>query len=578
MKQMLLRGLLLLLCGLLLLPALAGCRGGQSDPEHTEGGSGAGSDTAPAESLPPEEPDNPDEILIAENGVVNYRVIYPDDGGSLFYDFANSIAETIQNQVNASARVQKESVSQIAQDQPAIYVGSTEALRETGLDENLGYGDYRIAALDGDIYIAAYSYAALDEAVEHFNRRIRNGLDGGSIYLRNYAREETVSEELNGIPLISGELTAWGYTVGEEGSCEVVAANAAKTDFESYLASLAALSYTEAARRSTDTGEYATYVGQEQALYISLCGGELRVAREPVATAFLPPVGEQNFERRCDTVGYLMGVYGGGPFENGMSLFFLLADGTFLIYDGGHNESDADQLYRTLSEVAGENGLDGIRISAWIITHIHSDHVGMFPSFLRKYGGRVRLDTVFLNRTSAEQGSAAADMAAAEQTVVDAVQTYSTSTAIRRLQTGQEFWLADMRVEVLYTAADLRQGSLSDYNDACTVTRLTVNGKTVLITGDAAAGAWGTMVGRYGAALKSDILQVPHHGAAPGGTVEAYDLIDPDVLLWPAGDTLYAALLASMNPGPCQHLVNMVSAENIHIAGVLGRVTPFRFD
>ena len=118
----------------------------------------------------------------------------------------------------------------------------------------------------------------------------------------------------------------------------------------------------------------------------------------------------------------------------------------------------------------------------------------------------------------------------------------------------------------------------SDYNDASTVTRLTINGKTVLMTGDAAAGTWGTLVERCGAALKSDILQVPHHGAAPGGTVEAYDLIDPDVLLWTAGDNLYAALLESMNPGPCQHLVNMVSAENIHIAGVLGRVTPFRFD
>ena len=82
---------------------------------------------------------------------------------------------------------------------------------------------------------------------------------------------------------------------------------------------------------------------------------------------------------------------------------------------------------------------------------------------------------------------------------------------------------------------------------------------------------------QVGAALKSDILQVPHHGAAPGGSVEAYDLIDPDVLLWPAGDQLYADLLAEMNPGPCGHLVSMVSPENIHIAGVLGRVTPIYF-
>ena len=145
------------------------------------------------------------------------------------------------------------------------------------------------------------------------------------------------------------------------------------------------------------------------------------------------------------------------------------------------------------------------------------------------------------------------------------------------MHTGQELVLGDMTVEVLYTPADLRQGDLNDYNDASLVMRLSVNGKTLLMTGDAATATWKLLASKYGSFLKSDYLQVPHHGAAGGGTVAAYDLIDPDVLYWPAGENLYNALLSSMNPTICRHLIGMVSPDNIHLAGINGTVTSFKF-
>ena len=113
--------------------------------------------------------------------------------------------------------------------------------------------------------------------------------------------------------------------------------------------------------------------------------------------------------------------------------------------------------------------------------------------------------------------------------MVQSVNTYSPNTKIARLQTGQEFWLADVRIEVLYTLADLKQGTFTDYNDASSVMRLEINGKTVLMTGDAATATWNLLVKRCGSYLKSDYLQVPHHGAAGGGTIAAYDLIQPEI-------------------------------------------------
>lgn len=60
-------------------------------------------------------------------------------------------------------------------------------------------------------------------------------------------------------------------------------------------------------------------------------------------------------------------------------------------------------------------------------------------------------------------------------------------------------------------------------------------------------------------------------------TAAAYDLIDPDELFWPAGNKLYADLLATMNPAVCRHLTGMVKPECIHIAGINGELTEFRF-
>lgn len=80
---------------------------------------------------------------------------------------------------------------------------------------------------------------------------------------------------------------------------------------------------------------------------------------------------------------------------------------------------------------------------------------------------------------------------------------------------------------------------------------------------------------RYGAALKSDYLQVPHHGVQPGGTVAAYDLIAPEYLIWPAGKSLYDSNLVQTEES--RHLIQMVGEENIYLAGSIGTMTEISF-
>ncbi|MBQ9545623.1 MAG: hypothetical protein IJV00_10910, partial [Clostridia bacterium] len=90
--------------------------------------------------------------------------------------------------------------------------------------------------------------------------------------------------------------------------------------------------------------------------------------------------------------------------------------------------------------------------------------------------------------------------------------------------------------EILYTAEDLPiidGGKGNNLNDTSLVFRVRAEGQTVLFLGDVQDVGDGVMISKYGKDLKSDVVQVAHHGY-PASTAEFYDLVDPEILLWPA--------------------------------------------
>ena len=97
-------------------------------------------------------------------------------------------------------------------------------------------------------------------------------------------------------------------------------------------------------------------------------------------------------------------------------------------------------------------------------------------TFFSVYASKVTIERVMLNRTHVSLGTGVSE--SMEKNVVKTVNTYSEDTEIVRLHSGQEFYLADVKVEVLYTVEDLAPGTSDDYNNTSTITRLTIDGKT----------------------------------------------------------------------------------------------------
>ncbi|MBO5379077.1 MAG: MBL fold metallo-hydrolase [Clostridia bacterium] len=227
----------------------------------------------------------------------------------------------------------------------------------------------------------------------------------------------------------------------------------------------------------------------------------------------------------------------------GMSYVIELSDGTFFIIDGGWcdtNEKEADKLYDTLAALAGERD---IVIAGWIFTHCHGDHIGTFNLFVEKYHDSVTIKQLLYNFPSDEDISNSGSsymLDSSKQRYGNfkyVISTYLGDTEYVKLHSGYKFYYADAEIEILQTLEDLYPQTVAnyDFNSSSTIFTVKIAGQKMLFTGDVSDVGASRLNRVYGASLKSDFLQVAHHGLNNGGTMKTLYLnVDPTYVLYPA--------------------------------------------
>ena len=232
--------------------------------------------------------------------------------------------------------------------------------------------------------------------------------------------------------------------------------------------------------------------------------------------------------------------------QEGMSYIIHLSDGTFLIVDGGWsdtNEKEADKLYSQLVALAGEG--NDIVIAGWIFTHCHGDHIGTFNLFVNKYHDKVTIKELLYNFPSEEEiatNSSNYMLDNSPQRYTEfkrVVSEYLKGTKYVKLHSGYKFYLADAEIEILQTFEDLYPKSVAnngyDFNSSSTLFTVTVGGQKIMFLGDVSDTGASRLTNLYGKALKSDFMQVAHHGLNSGGTIKTlYQKIDAKYILYPA--------------------------------------------
>lgn len=247
--------------------------------------------------------------------------------------------------------------------------------------------------------------------------------------------------------------------------------------------------------------------------------------------------------------------------NNGLGLVFILEDGSFLIYDGGFKEEDGERLFQYLKERNQRS--DGILITAWILTHGHEDHYGAFLWLTKKYGSLVRVRYFLFNpvlncREGTDYLCSVANTVAVAYPAAERVVPH----------TGMKFRFCGLTLEILFTHEDILPLPVTCFNDSSTVTKVTFsNGVQCLIMGDMQSRSrislLQNVMGEY---LKSDILQVPHHGDS-GGTEVLYELIDPSVVIYSTSNEKFERISQKdWSLAPNAFLLNELHVKHVIIA------------
>lgn len=224
--------------------------------------------------------------------------------------------------------------------------------------------------------------------------------------------------------------------------------------------------------------------------------------------------------------------------NNGMGYITRLADGSFIIHDGGHDHCAGD-LWNTLVELNG--GTEGIVIRAWIITHSHGDHYAAFRAFAPLYAADVTLETVMISPVESSEtyftaaGGIAADVAEFEGAELCYVHTGMTfqfcNVKLEVLFTGDELWIAE-------PTRDEGLGEAQNPNNASIVSRIYTDDYSALFLADASEEVGLRLALYYGNYLKSDMCQVAHHGVEDFPLI-AYRFINSAILWYPCDTALY---------------------------------------
>lgn len=243
-----------------------------------------------------------------------------------------------------------------------------------------------------------------------------------------------------------------------------------------------------------------------------------------------------------------------------LSMVFQLADGSFVIIDGGWGTStyksvtlnsgtsseysfsyyrdakkDMQVLFDFLKSKTPGGGKPQV---TWMITHADPDHVTLPTRFIKDYRDQFDLNMICYNfpnmlNIGLTYSSEPEIFESYANGFVNNTLRYFPEAKHFVYHTGQKLYLPGCEIEFLFTASeDYWPNLMTSCNRTSGSWRVTIEGKTVLITGDISEGLNSQMARVFGSYLKSDVLQVVHHGSN-GATLGFYKQIQPEVCIWP---------------------------------------------
>ena len=468
---------------------------------------------------------------ILHNGAYDVRVIMPDKPTDAEKTVYTKLRASLKSKTGVDVRTETDYI-QSGKTHPAseaaILVGFTNYTETEKAYDASENGEYGIKIYNKKV---VFYFSTEDEGIElisSFCAAIRSNESKAFWIENNFSVKKKSVFKLESIPKYPTSTTTVDCA---DDTAMLLAKSTDLNTFNAYCKTLVSSGFTEYSRRDNVGGNYyCTYTKGTMALtvYFTAKTKTVRIISGPLSDIPTKNVDRTPETNKSPSVTLLTQ---GAEKGSGLGIIYHLPNGKFFVYDGGYAD-----VYTELKKLA--NG-SPIVIAAWVISHPHPDHEEAFDKFLKSHANDVKLENVMYNYVKCS------DKYGTSETIKPFISEYvKNTTNVIKPHSGQIYEFGSSSIEIIQTPEDFLPTAITDVNYSTMIVRFKVAGQTMLALGDAYDGATDILLANHGSYLKSDMVQLAHHGSWPG-TVELYEKINAPIVLWPSclsnAKTRYAA-------------------------------------
>ena len=358
----------------------------------------------------------------------------------------------------------------------------------------------------------------------------------------------TDSELFQTVPLMTGEKLEFSdVTDVGGGNFMITASNTTKEEYNDYLAVLE----KDGFKKHVDNGDgvegyiYTSHYQKEELLVVASYLSKMEetvitVCKDAVLSQHLfyskKDVAENSQTRKTTLI--MPELY-----RAGNSFIIQLKNGHFIINDGGEQD-DLPYLLDYLDTLVTEG--DKPIVDAWIISHAHKDHMGVFIGFYenKQYIDRVYIENVYFTKPSdeAQTGDAGAyDKADVlcfyTETVPEMLKsTNGNAPKLHRMRMGERYYFNDITMDVIFSPDMLPYTEWKTWNATSMVLMYTIEGQKMMIGADIDWECQKVLLEIFDDEyFDIDIYQAPHHGGNVYNQFSSH--IKTNTVLYPTNDS-----------------------------------------
>ncbi|MBO5970400.1 MAG: hypothetical protein J6S14_18115 [Clostridia bacterium] len=220
-------------------------------------------------------------------------------------------------------------------------------------------------------------------------------------------------------------------------------------------------------------------------------------------------------------------------------MIFKSKSGKIAVIDGGRIP-DTDRFIRILQKISGR---EVPHVDSWLFSHLHCDHYGVYYTLCsdEKYRGKVTVGTFYCDLLTEEFYTKLSKEKVKNADIIRSAMMSPdspTGAEVVTVKKGDIIAVDEIEFEVIHVP-DMSMAEYMNMNDSSVVYKMTYDGKqTMMLLGDAEWVCSNDLTQNCADKLKSDIVQVGHHGCG-NVSAECYELIDADVYIWPVGEKFW---------------------------------------